>query len=243
LTRPPVEAVILDMDGLLIDTEPAWRAAESAVFAGLGVSLSDSDLLDSTGQPIEALIPIWRRRQLADAEVADAEVADRITDQVIAHVMAEGQPMPGVTAAIALFERYGLPLAIASSSPRRLIDAVCVRLGLAGIDVRCSGADELRGKPAPDVYLTAARRLGVAAASCLAMEDSPPGIASAKSAGMRCVAVPDPLLAADPRYREADLVIPSLTALDDTALQLLGVRASQSATRRRRPSSAHRHGS
>jgi beta-phosphoglucomutase-like phosphatase (HAD superfamily) len=73
------------------------------------------------------------------------------------------------------------------------------------------------------------------------MEDSPHGIASAKAAGMRCVAVPDPLLAADPRYREADLVIASLTALDDTALQLLGVRAHRSATLRRRPSSAHRH--
>ena len=67
--------------------------------------------------------------------------------------------------------------------------------------------DEARGKPAPDVYLTAARRLGVAAASCLALEDSPAGVASARSAGMRCVAVPDPLLAADPRYREADLVL------------------------------------
>jgi sugar-phosphatase len=165
LTRPPVEAVILDMDGLLIDTEPAWRAAESAVFAGLGVLLSKRDLLDSTGQPIETLIPVWRRRQppdsdrrpeltdpeladpeladpeLTDAELTDAEltgaeltdieVADRITDQVIAHVMAQGQPMPGVTAAIALFERCGLPLAIASSSPLRLIDAVCVRLGLS----------------------------------------------------------------------------------------------------------------
>jgi beta-phosphoglucomutase-like phosphatase (HAD superfamily) len=160
LTRPPVEAVILDMDGLLIDTEPAWRAAESAVFAGLGVLLSERDLLDSTGQPIETLIPVGRRRQppdsdrrpeltdpeLADpeltdpeltdaeltgAELTDIEVADRITDQVIAHVMAQGQPMPGVTAAIALFERCGLPLAIASSSPLRLIDAVCVRLGLS----------------------------------------------------------------------------------------------------------------
>jgi mannitol-1-/sugar-/sorbitol-6-/2-deoxyglucose-6-phosphatase len=228
LSRPLVEAVILDMDGLLIDTEPIWRAAESAVFAGLGISLSDSDLLGSTGRPIEDLIPLWRLRKAPEAdrkaELTDAEVADRVIDQVIAHVMAEGQPMPGVTAAIALFERYGLPLAIASSSPLRLIDAVCVRLGLAGIDVRCSGADEVLGKPAPDVYLTAARRLGVAAASCLALEDSPHGIASAKSAGMRCIAVPDPLLAADPRYREADLVIPSLTALDSTALRLLDVR-------------------
>ena len=215
------------MDGLLIDTEPVWRAAQSAVFAGFGVALSESDLLDSTGQPIEELIPIWRQRSPAPdpagTELTDTEIADLIIDRVIAHVTAAGQPMPGVTAAIALFERCGLRLAIASSSPLRLIDAVCDRLGLTRITVRCSAMDEARGKPAPDVYLTAARRLGVAAANCLALEDSPAGIASARSAGMRCVAVPDPLLAADPRYREADLVLESLTRLDQAALRRLGV--------------------
>lgn len=215
------------MDGVLIDTEPVWRAAQSAVFAGFGVALSERDLLDSTGQPIEELIPVWRRRASAPdpagTELTDAEIADLIIDRVIAHVTAEGQPMPGVTVAIALFERCGLRLAIASSSPLRLIDAVCDRLGLTRITVRCSAMDEARGKPAPDVYLTAARRLGVAAASCLALEDSPAGIASARSAGMRCVAVPDPLLAADPRYREADLVLGSLTGLDEAALRRLGV--------------------
>ena len=219
------------MDGVLIDTEPVWRAAQSDVFAGFGVALSEGDLLDSTGQPIEELIPVWRRRPVAGGEMAvradpgltDTEIADLIVDRVIAHVTAEGQPMPGVTAAIALFERCGLRLAIASSSPLRLIDAVCDRLGLTRIEVRCSAMDEARGKPAPDVYLTAARRLGVAAARCLALEDSPAGIASARSAGMRCVAVPDPLLAADPRYREADLVLESLTSLDQAALRRLGV--------------------
>ena len=222
-----VEAVVLDMDGLLINTEPVWRAAESAVFAGLGIPLSESDLLDSTGQPIEELIPVWRRRSPApgpaDTELTDAEVAGLIIDRVIAHVKARGRPMPGVTAAIALFERCGLRLAIASSSPLRLIDAVCDRLGLTRITVRCSAMDEARGKPAPDVYLAAARRLGVAAVSCLALEDSPHGIASAKAAGMRCVALPDPLLAADPRYREADLVLESLTGLDEAVLRGLGV--------------------
>src|SRR6266550_8897105 len=165
------------MDGLLIDTEPVWRAAQSAVFAGFGVALSASDLLDSTGRPVEELIPIWRRSPAPDpagTELTDAEVAGLIVDRVIAHVKAEGQPMPGVTAAIALFERCGLRLAIASSSPLRLIDAVCDRLGLTRITVRC-------------------------------------------------FAVPDPLLAADPRYREADLVLESLTGLDEAALRRLGV--------------------
>jgi mannitol-1-/sugar-/sorbitol-6-/2-deoxyglucose-6-phosphatase len=227
LTWSAVEAVILDMDGLLIDTEPVWRAAQAAVFAGIGIALRESDLLDSTGQPVEELIPVWRKRSpgpdLASTELSDDEIADRIIDQVIGYVKARGQPMPGVTAAIALFERYGLRLAIASSSPLRLIDAVCDRLGLARIEVRCSAREEVRGKPAPDVYLTAARRLGVTAAGCLALEDSPNGIASARAAGMRCVAVPDPLLADDPRYREADLVLTSLTRLDEAALRRLGV--------------------
>jgi sugar-phosphatase len=238
LTAVAVEAVVLDMDGLLIDTEPVWRVASAAVFAGFGIVLSEQDLLDSTGQPVEELIPVWRRRSpspdggqgapaagagLAGARLSDDEVADLIVDQVVAHEKAEGEPMPGVTAAVARFRRYGLRLAIASSSPRRLIDAVCDRLGLDGIEVRCSAMDEARGKPAPDVYLTAARRLGVAPANCLALEDSPNGVAAAKAAGMRCVAVPDPLLAADPRYHRADLVLRSLTDLDEAALRRLGV--------------------
>jgi sugar-phosphatase len=241
LTTPAVEAVVLDMDGLLIDTEPVWRSAESAVFAGLGIPLSESDVLGSTGQPIEELIPVWRQRSREDgpsdggasgggasgggggARLTDAEVAGLVVDRVIAHVKAEGEAMPGVIAAIALFGRCGLRLAIASSSPRRLIDAVCGRLGLDGIEVRCSAMDEARGKPAPDVYLTAARRLGVAPANCLALEDSPNGVASATAAGLRCVAVPDPLLAADPRYHRADLVLRSLTDLDEAALRRLGV--------------------
>jgi HAD superfamily hydrolase (TIGR01509 family) len=223
--RPPVEAVILDMDGLLIDTEPVWRAAEADVFADLGIELTERDLLDSTGQPAEELIPVWRQRRPAagrDPAVTDAEIADRITDQVIAYVRAEGQPMPGVGEAIALFRRRGFRLAIASSSSRRLIDAVGDRLGLSFIDVRCSGLDVPHGKPAPDVYFAAAARLGVAPVRCLAIEDSPNGIASAKSAGMRCVAVPDPLLAADPRVQDADLVIGSLLALGAAELRLLG---------------------
>ena len=216
------------MDGLLIDTEPTWRAATFSVLAALGVRLSDDDLLSTTGQPIGDLIPLWRQRagpKDQRAQRSDAEIADLITDQVVAHVIAEGQPMPGVARAVELCTRLGLSLAIASSSPRRLIDAVCDRLGLGGIQVRCSAADEANGKPAPDVYLAAARRLGVDPASCVAIEDSPNGIAAAKAAGMTCVAIPDPLLTADPGYRQADLILPSLTMLDERALRLLGVRA------------------
>jgi sugar-phosphatase len=217
LTVPSIRAVVLDMDGLLIDTEPVWRSAEKEVFADLGIELTEADLLDSTGVRIDELAAL--RLPLDGA--GPAEVADRITNQVVDYVKRAGEPMPGVPEAIALFGRSDLRLAIASSSPERLIDAVCTRLRLVDIDVRCSALDEAHGKPAPDVYLAAARRLGLSPARCLALEDSPSGVVAAKDAGMTCVAVPDPLLTGDPRYDRADLVLPSLTELTEPLLRSL----------------------
>jgi HAD superfamily hydrolase (TIGR01509 family) len=211
-----ITGVVLDMDGLLIDTEPVWRTAEKEVFANLGIELTEADLLDSTGVRIDELAAV----RLPLDGPRPAEVADRITNQVVDYVSRAGEPMPGVPEAIALFGRSGLRLAIASSSPKRLIDAVCTRLRL-DIDVRCSALDEAHGKPAPDVYLAAARRLGLSPARCLAVEDSPAGVVSAKAAGMTCVAVPDPLLTGDPRYRRADLVLSSLTELTEPRLRTI----------------------
>jgi sugar-phosphatase len=211
-----ITGVVLDMDGLLIDTEPVWRTAEKEVFANLGIELTEADLLDSTGVRIDELAAV----RLPPDGPRPAEVADRITNQVVDYVSRAGEPMPGVPEAIALFGRSGLRLAIASSSPERLIDAVCTRLRLA-IDVRCSALDEAHGKPAPDVYLAAARRLGLRPARCLAVEDSPAGVVSAKAAGMTCVAVPDPLLTGHPRYRRADLILSSLTELTEPLLRTI----------------------
>jgi sugar-phosphatase len=226
------------MDGLLIDTEPVWRTAEKEVFAELGIELTEADVLDTTGVRVDELVAAFLPRRPPSAGPSPPgssppgpspagpsppgssppEVADRITDLVADYVRREGEPMPGVPEAIALFGRLGLRLAIASSSPIRLIDAVCARLNL-DIDVRCSALDEPHGKPAPDVYLAAARRLGLSPAGCLAVEDSPAGVLAAKDAGMTCVAVPDPLLTGDPRYRRADLVLPSLTELTEPLLR------------------------
>lgn len=219
MTALSITGVVLDMDGLLIDTEPVWRTAEQEVFAELGVELTRADLLDTTGVTVDELVAAFLPRRPPPGP-SPARVADRITDLVADYVCREGEPMPGVPEAIALFGRLGLRLAIASSSPARLIDVVCARLKL-DIDVRCSALDEPRGKPAPDVYLAAARRLGLSPARCLALEDSPAGVVAAKSAGMTCLAVPDPLLAGDPRYRRADLVLSSLTELTEPRFRAL----------------------
>ena len=225
-TAPAIRAAVLDMDGLLIDTEPAWRAAETAVFGELGSQLSEDDMLATMGRRIAEVVAHWRRvRPWPGAETgepSDAAIADRVIDRMVAHVRARGEPMEGVDRAVALLRGLGLGLAIASSSSHRLIDAVCDRLGLEWIEIRCSADDELRGKPAGDVYLTAARRLGLSPAACLAIEDSPNGVLAARAAGMRCIAVPDPHLSGDPRYREAQLVLRSLDELDEAGLRSLG---------------------
>jgi sugar-phosphatase len=222
-----IRAVVLDMDGLLIDTEPVWRAAERQVFGELGIQLSEADMLATMGRRIVELVAYWRlRRPWPGAEQGasgDQAIAERVIDRMVAHASGHGEPMPGVVEAVDLIRRLGLRIAIASSSPHRLIDAVCARLRLEWIEVRCSADDEQRGKPAGDVYLTAADRLGLPPAACLAIEDSPNGVLAARAAGMPCVAVPDRHLAGDPRYRAADLVLGSLRELDEAVLRSLGV--------------------
>jgi sugar-phosphatase len=225
-----VEAVVLDMDGVLIDSEPVWHAADIAIFAELGIELTQAQLFESLGRPIGELVPEWRqarpRRGGEASQSSDVEIVDRITNRVVAHVRSRGKPMPGVMEAVGLLRGLGVHLAIASSSPSRLIDAVCAHLGLEDIEIRRSTVDEARGKPAPDVYLRAASQLRVEPDRCVGIEDSPNGVLAVKAAGMRCIAVPNPAVANDPRYHAADLILASLTRLDEAVLRSLGWRAT-----------------
>ena len=226
MTGQPLLAVVFDMDGVLVDTEPAWRAAEVEVFADLGIELTETELVGTTGLPVDRTIAlVWGARPGMAQRLGrpdDAEIARRVEALVLAHVRSGAQPMPGVDEAMALVTAMGLQVAIASASAPTMIDAVCAALDLAAIGVRCSSAEEAAGKPAPDVYLTAARRLGLSAGCCLGIEDSPTGVLAVKAAGMRCLAVPDPWLAADPTYQAADVVLPSLTELTRPILCSLG---------------------
>ncbi|HEX6510560.1 MAG TPA: hexitol phosphatase HxpB [Chloroflexota bacterium] len=205
-----VRAVVLDMDGLLIDTEPIWRRSEIEVFAQLGLHLTEEQCMQTMGVPIARIVEMWHRRHPWVGPSTD-EITGRIEQSVIDHVKAQGQPMPGVIQTIELIHGAGLSIAIASSSSLALIGAVVDRLGIKRyVRAICTADDEAHGKPHPDVYLTAARRLGVPPEYCLAFEDSPNGVLSAKAAGMICIVVPDPHLADDPRMNEADISLASL---------------------------------
>jgi sugar-phosphatase len=206
-----IRAVVFDMDGLLIDTEPIWRRVEIEIFGALGLHLTEEQCMETMGVRVAQVVELWHSRHPWEGP-STAEVTKRIVDGVIAHVLAEGEPMLGVLDALETVHAAGLPIAIASSSSEELIRAVIHRLGIERfIRTICSADDEAEGKPHPAVYLRAAERLGVPPEECLALEDSPNGVLAAKAAGMVCVAVPDCFLASDPRLDKADLRLDSLT--------------------------------
>jgi sugar-phosphatase len=198
------------MDGLLIDTEPIWRQVEIEIFGGLGLHLTEEQCLETMGVRIADVVELWYSRHPWSG-ASTAEVTQRIVASVVDRVLNAGEPKPGVCASLELVDGAGLPIAIASSSGEDMIRAVMRRLNIETyIQAICSAENEPEGKPHPAVYLKAAERLGVAPEECLALEDSPNGVLSAKAAGMFCIAVPDPYLADDPRMDEADMRLESM---------------------------------
>ncbi|HEX5937087.1 MAG TPA: hexitol phosphatase HxpB [Actinomycetota bacterium] len=217
-----IEAVVFDMDGVLLDSEPIWRAVEREVFAGLGIHVTDDDLRETMGVRIADVVARWHRRH-PWSEPSPEEVVDTVVERVARTIEETGSLHPGVREAIEQLERSGVRLALASSSPMRLIEAVLRMGGLEAVfEVAVTAEDDERGKPDPDVYLRAARALGIPPERCLAIEDSVNGVRAAKAAGMVCVAVPAPDNEA--AFDEADLLLDSLEALDDRIWAATGTR-------------------
>ena len=208
----PIEAVVFDMDGVLVDSEPIWRAVERQVFAGVGIDVTEEDLLETMGVRVRDVVARWHRRKPWD-QPSREEVARSIVDRVADAIEREGALNRQAIRAIDYVEGLGLRLALASSSPERLIRSV---LSLGGLEDRfevvLSAEDEERGKPDPAVYLSAARDLAVLPERCLAVEDSINGVRSAKAAGMVCVAVP--VSGVTDGFEGADLVLGSIAEFD-----------------------------
>jgi sugar-phosphatase len=152
-------------------------------------------------------------------DVSPTDVVRDLERRVAALISARGEALPGVRRVIDLLRDAGLRLALASSSSHEIICVVFATLRLDGcFEVVCSGADEVRGKPDPAVYLSTIRRLGINAADAFAIEDSAAGVESAHAAGLFVVAVPAPHDYDDPRFNRADL---KLRSLDDFHPQLI----------------------
>ena len=186
-----IAAVVFDLDGVLVDSEPLHFRAANRVLERHGHAITEPEYVRFIGLGERATWKSWRRHYRLAPSVAELVAAH--TAARLAEIDAGVAPIAEATALARRLAAAELPLAIASSSTAAIIDALLAALGVGELfAVRVSGEDGevTHSKPAPDVYLVAARRLGIAPAQCLAIEDSGPGVAAATAAGMLCVAVP-----------------------------------------------------
>jgi HAD superfamily hydrolase (TIGR01509 family) len=188
--EPRVLAVVFDMDGVLVDTEHLWDEVREELTTEWGGRY--------TPEAQEAMMGMssheWSR--YLHETVGLREPPETINTEVVRRMLARYEVdlpvVPGAVEAVRRLHGEGVRLAVASSSNRELIDAVLRRLGLAALfEVTVSSEEVARGKPAPDVYLETARRLGLDPARCAAVEDSASGIRAAHAAGMHVIAYPN----------------------------------------------------
>jgi sugar-phosphatase len=216
-----INAVIFDMDGLLIDSEPLWRIAEIDILTPVGVPMTEEMAFSTMGMRTDEVVEHWHARY-PWVEPSLKEVEAQIVARVIELVRERGRALPGVYDVIDQLTARSMPLAIASSSSSEIIAAVIEQIGLVGrFQVVQSAEHEPFGKPHPGVYIAAARGLNVAPSNCLAFEDSANGVLAAKSARMRCIAIPEHAFREDRRFLIADAILNSMTEFDMTMLDQL----------------------
>lgn len=205
-----VQAVIFDMDGLLIDSEPLWQEAECRVFRQVGLNLTPQDCEQTTGLRIDEVVQFWYDRHPWGSSSCH-EIAEQIVAEVVYLIQTQGKSLVGVEKALKFVADKTIPLGLASSSSYRLIESVLSKLGIRSLfQVVYSATEEAYGKPHPGVYLATAKKLGIPPTSCLALEDSLNGVIAAKAARMLCIAVPQAFPDQDPRFILADRIIGSL---------------------------------
>ena len=198
------DAVIFDMDGILIDSEPLWKIAMEKVFSALGCQLSKNDFQKTVGLRIDEVITYWNKDQnLGIQDVSVVETA--IIDQMIDLVTESPIPLTGVIDTLRFLKSKKVKIGLATSSPERLMIAVLEGLKIKDyFNVAHSAQFEDFGKPHPAVYLTTAQKLKVDSQKCVVIEDSLNGVISGMSAKMKVVCIPEKTHLKEPRLMVSD---------------------------------------
>ncbi|MBJ7537921.1 hexitol phosphatase HxpB [Marinomonas transparens] len=187
-----MQAVIFDMDGLLIDSEPFWKQAERQVFSSLGVKVTPALAELTAAMTTRQVTEFWYEQQpWQNTSLADVE--QQVIEQVKYLVETQGDAMAGVHDLLAHLQQSGIKIGLATNSPKTIIPSVFKRLEIGHYFQAYTSADEVaQGKPAPDVYKLTLEKLNANAQQCIAFEDSIGGIKAALAAGMQVIAVPHP---------------------------------------------------
>jgi HAD superfamily hydrolase (TIGR01509 family) len=219
LNRAATLAVVFDLDGVLLDSEPVWERVRRELVTESGGTYPDG----ATRAIMGMSAPEWSHyiRTKLGVDLPEPEINARVVAGVIA---AYDQKLPLIRGAVDAVRRIAacVPVGIASSSNRVLIDLAVARAGLTDVMRAVVSAEEAgRGKPAPDVYLRAAELLGVPASACGAVEDSSNGIRSAHAAGMLTVAIPNREYPPEQAALDlADVVLHDIVALEPATFGL-----------------------
>ncbi len=212
------QAVIFDLDGVLLDSEPVWEQVRRDYVARHGGHWQP----DSQQRLMGMSTAEWAAYLSGDLSVdrPPATVAAEVIEEMGGRYADHVPLVPGATAAVRRLASHW-PLGLASSSPLRLIELVLDHAGITDAFRAIVSTEQVpRGKPAPDVYLEAAMRLGVAPSGCVAVEDSSNGVRSAAAAGMRVIAIPaTPYPLAGDAKAAASLILPALDELTAAAVE------------------------
>jgi sugar-phosphatase len=204
------KAIIFDMDGLLIDSEPLWKIAEIEGFAKIGLDVTAKSLEESVGLRIDEVVKIWHDKYKWNNKSVEA-VTDDIVSILIREINTQGKALPGVIDTLKLVKQHGYKIGLATSSYQRIVDAVLDKLNIATYFDVCHSAEfETHGKPHPAVFMSTADLLGVKHTNCLVFEDSLNGVIAAKAARMKVIAVPEKSHSHNPKLIVADKIINSL---------------------------------
>jgi HAD superfamily hydrolase (TIGR01509 family) len=209
-------AVLWDMDGTLVDTEPFWIRAETELVAVHGGIWTEDDAHALVG--LDLLDSAAYIRRVGGVDMAPAAIVEQMMDRVVEQMAAAPPWRPGALDLLVALRDAGVPSVLVTMSWRRLVGAVVDLLPAGSFAATVAGDEVERGKPHPEPYLAAADILGVAPAACVAIEDSPTGARSARAAG--CVVLGVPHMVEIPTDL-VDAVAPSLTAVDVDLLRSL----------------------
>ena len=206
-----IKAVIFDMDGLLIDSEPFWRLSQKNLFSKQGVDLKENDFESFMGKRIDEVVAIIFSR-FPNQNNTQTETAEKIVDGVIELVLEKGLALPGVKKTLIELQKQNYKIGLASSSNLKIITAVLKKLEIESFfEVVHSAQFEEYGKPHPQIFISTAKMLDVTPSECLVLEDSFHGVIAALAANMKCVAIPDTKANNLGRFIIADQVLKSMT--------------------------------
>ncbi|MEX1002757.1 MAG: hexitol phosphatase HxpB [Crocinitomicaceae bacterium] len=216
-----MKAVIFDMDGVLIDSEPLWKIAEVEGFGKVGLDLTHTDCEETVGLRIDEVVQMWHQK-VGWTNRSLQEVEDDIVGVLIREIGVQGKALDGVYEALEHIRDNDLKIGLATSSAECIIEVVLDRLGIREFfEIAHSAEHEVFGKPHPAVFLSAADKMKVHPTDCLVIEDSLNGVIAAKASRMKVVAVPEKSHVYDERLKIADRILPSLTEFRLDELRVL----------------------